>query len=123
MSLDGILRYFLKIKLKKSKIAIIDIGSNSVRLVIYPDSGKYPYPLFNERINCRLGEKLFETGKLSTRSISRALKALQRFSIIIKNSKGKIFFIKINIRISLLINMCRYSLLEFMFQQIYLQHY
>ena len=32
----------LKIKLKKSKIAIIDIGSNSVRLVIYPDSGKYP---------------------------------------------------------------------------------
>ena len=65
----------LKLKLKKSKLAIIDIGSNSVRLVIYPDSGKYPYPLFNERINCRLGETLFETGKLSTRSISRALKA------------------------------------------------
>ena len=34
----------LKLKLKKSKLAIIDIGSNSVRLVIYPDSGKYPYP-------------------------------------------------------------------------------
>ena len=79
----------LKLKLKKSKLAIIDIGSNSVRLVIYPDSGKYPYPLFNERINCRLGEKLFETGKLSTRSISRALKALQRFSIIIKNMEVK----------------------------------
>ena len=79
----------LKLKLKKSKLAIIDIGSNSVRLVIYPDSGKYPYPIFNERINCRLGEKLFETGKLSTRSISRALKALQRFSIIIKNMEVK----------------------------------
>ncbi|MAJ14982.1 MAG: hypothetical protein CMN44_08495 [SAR116 cluster bacterium] len=79
----------LKLKLKKSKLAIIDIGSNSVRLVIYPDSGKYPYPLFNERINCRLGEKLFETGKLSTRSISRALKALQRFSIIINNMEVK----------------------------------
>ena len=74
----------LKIKLKKSKIAIIDIGSNSVRLVIYPDSGKYPYPLFNERINCRLGEKIYKTNNLSVNSISRALKALQRFSIIIK---------------------------------------
>ena len=79
----------LKLKLKKSKLAIIDIGSNSVRLVIYPDSGKYPYPLFNERINCRLGEELFETGNLSTRSISSTLKALQRFSIIIKNMEVK----------------------------------
>ena len=79
----------LKIKLKKSKIAIIDIGSNSVRLVIYPDSGKYPYPLFNERINCRLGEKIHKTNNLSVNSISRALKALQRFSIIIKNMEVK----------------------------------
>ena len=48
----------LKLKLKKSKLAIIDIGSNSVRLVIYPDSGKYPYPLFNERI--------FSAGKINS---------------------------------------------------------
>ena len=79
----------LKIKLKKSKIAIIDIGSNSVRLVIYSDSGKYPYPLFNERINCRLGEKIHKTNNLLVNSISRALKALQRFSIIIKNMEVK----------------------------------
>ena len=79
----------LKIKLKKSKIAIIDIGSNSVRLVIYPDSGKYPYPLFNERINCRLGEKIHKTNNLSVNSISRTLKALQRFSIIIENMEVK----------------------------------
>ena len=79
----------LKSKLKKSKIAIIDIGSNSVRLVIYPDFGKYPYPLFNERVNCRLGENLYESRKLSVRAISRALKALQRFSIIIKNMDVK----------------------------------
>ncbi len=75
----------LKLKVKKSKIAIIDIGSNSVRIVIYPDAGKFPYPLFNERINCRLGESLYKNGKLSTRSISRALKALQRFIVIINN--------------------------------------
>ena len=70
---------------KRGNIAIIDIGSNSVRLMIYPNIGKYPIPLFNERVNCKLGEKLFQTGKLSIRSISKALKALQRFSIIIKN--------------------------------------
>ena len=77
----------LNLKLNKSKIAIIDIGSNSVRLVVFADLGKYPYPLFNERVNCRLGERLYEDGKLSTRSISRALKALQRFIVIIKNMK------------------------------------
>ena len=70
---------------KRGNIAIIDIGSNSVRLMIYPNFGKNPFPLFNKRVNCKLGEKLFQTGKLSIRSISKALKALQRFSIIIKN--------------------------------------
>jgi len=39
-------------KISKGKLAIIDIGSNSIRLVIYPQNGKYPFPLFNERINC-----------------------------------------------------------------------
>ena len=52
-------------------------------------TGKYPYPLFNERINCRLGEKIHKTNNLSVNSISRALKALQRFSIIIKNMEVK----------------------------------
>jgi hypothetical protein len=36
-------------------IAVIDIGSNSIRLVIYASGGRYPFPLFNERSNCRLG--------------------------------------------------------------------
>ena len=45
-------------KINKGKLAIIDIGSNSIRLVIYPQNGKYPFPLFNERINCKLGEGL-----------------------------------------------------------------
>ena len=31
-------------KLSKGKLAIIDIGSNSIRLVIYPKNGKYPFP-------------------------------------------------------------------------------
>ena len=42
--------------INRGKLAIIDIGSNSIRLVIYPQNGKYPFPLFNERVNCKLGE-------------------------------------------------------------------
>ena len=57
--------------------------------MLYPDFGKYPYPLFNERVNCRLGENLYESGKLSARAISRTLRALQRFSLIIKNMDVK----------------------------------
>ena len=45
-------------------IAVIDIGSNSIRLVIYASGGRYPFPLFNERSNCRLGEGLGDDGLL-----------------------------------------------------------
>ena len=71
-------------KLSKGKLAIIDIGSNSIRLVIYPQNGKYPFPLFNERINCKLGEGLSKTKKISNQSISRALSAIKRFAYIVK---------------------------------------
>ena len=37
----------------EAAIAVIDIGSNSIRLVIYASGGRYPFPLFNERSNCR----------------------------------------------------------------------
>ena len=42
---------------RDAPIAVIDIGSNSIRLVIYASGGRYPSP-FNERSNCRLGEGL-----------------------------------------------------------------
>jgi len=76
-------------KLSKGKLAIIDIGSNSIRLVIYPQNGKYPFPLFNERINCRLGEGVTKGKKLSSVSISRALSAIKRFAFIIKSMSVK----------------------------------
>ena len=45
-------------------MAIIDIGSNSIRLVIYASQGRYPFPLYNERANCRLGEGVGVDGML-----------------------------------------------------------
>ena len=76
-------------KINKGKLAIIDIGSNSIRLVIYPQNGKYPFPLFNERINCKLGEGLSLSKNISSQSISKALSAIKRFAYIIKTMSVK----------------------------------
>ena len=71
-------------KKNKNKLAIIDIGSNSIRLVIYPQNGKYPFPIFNERINCKLGNGLTFSQKIGSPSISKALSAIKRFAYITK---------------------------------------
>ena len=70
---------------RTAPIAVIDIGSNSIRLVIYASGGRYPFPLFNERSNCRLGEGLGVEGLLQPERISVALAALSRFSGIMKS--------------------------------------
>ena len=67
-----------------ARVAVIDIGSNSVRLVIYGKNGAYPSPLFDERSNCRLGANLDSTGKLADDRIAVALKTIARFAAIIK---------------------------------------
>ncbi len=61
---------------------VIDIGSNSVRLVIYDGISRSPDQIFNERIFCALGAKLKETGVLNPQGIDNALKALGRFGVI-----------------------------------------
>ena len=70
---------------KGAPIAVIDIGSNSIRLVIYASSGRYPFPLFNERSNCRLGEGLGADGMLQEERIAVSLDALARFASIMKS--------------------------------------
>tara|TARA_B100000029_G_C17564880_1_gene954702 strand:- start:492 stop:1943 length:1452 start_codon:yes stop_codon:yes gene_type:complete len=71
----------------EQKIAVIDIGSNSIRLVIFDRYGRYPYPLFNERITCRLGADLKKTKMLRVDRIEHALLTIKRFSNIIKSAK------------------------------------
>ncbi len=60
-------------------VAVIDIGSNSIRLVVYEAAVRSPTLLFNEKILCGLGRKLASTGRLSGRAVERALAALRRF--------------------------------------------
>lgn len=63
-------------------IAVIDIGSNSVRLVVYDRLSRSPFPRFNEKSLCRLGEGLRESGELAADAMDRTLQALQRFTAI-----------------------------------------
>lgn len=60
-------------------VAVIDIGSNSVRVVIYEGIVRSPTVLFNEKILCGLGKGLVTTGRLNDKSVESALRALKRF--------------------------------------------
>ena len=67
----------------RKPIAIVDIGSNSVRLVVYSGTQRVPAPIFNEKVLAGLGAGLAETGALSAKSQERALEALRRYRLLI----------------------------------------
>jgi len=64
---------------RRAPYAIVDIGSNSVRLVVYDQLGRAPFPRFNEKSLCRLGDGLAETGALSPDGFRRTVEATRRF--------------------------------------------
>lgn len=65
----------------KGLIAIIDIGSNSVRMVVYHALKRVPLPLFNEKYMCALGKGLAKTGKLNPAGVKQAEGAIARFLV------------------------------------------
>jgi len=60
-------------------VSVIDIGSNSVRVVIYEGLSRSPAMLFNEKVLCGLGKGLATTGRMDPTAVERALAALRRF--------------------------------------------
>ena len=60
-------------------VAVIDIGSNSVRMVVYEGIVRSPTVFFNEKILSGLGKGLAQTGRLNDKSVASALEALRRF--------------------------------------------
>lgn len=60
-------------------VAIIDIGSNSIRLVVYDGNGRTPVPMFNEKAICALGQGILGSGKLNPEGVEPALAAVGRF--------------------------------------------
>jgi exopolyphosphatase/guanosine-5'-triphosphate,3'-diphosphate pyrophosphatase len=62
--------------------AVIDIGSNSVRLVVYDHLGRAPLPRFNEKSLCGLGDGLAESNQLAQEAIDLTLHALHRYTAV-----------------------------------------
>ncbi len=61
------------------KRAVVDIGSNSVRLVIYEGPRRAPAPICNEKALCGLGRAMAADGALNPEAVTDALLTLQRF--------------------------------------------
>src|SRR5205085_3855487 len=70
-------------------LAIIDIGSNSVRLVVYAGPARVPTPIFNEKVLAGLGAGLDRSGRLSEEARDKAFAALERFKLLLGNIKVK----------------------------------
>jgi exopolyphosphatase/guanosine-5'-triphosphate,3'-diphosphate pyrophosphatase len=60
-------------------VAIIDIGSNSIRLCVYDGRTRTPVALFNEKAVCALGQGLGATNRLNPDGAREALAVLGRF--------------------------------------------
>jgi len=60
-------------------LAVIDIGSNSVRLVVYEGVARSPTVLFNEKMMAGLGRGIVSTGRLDDEAVRRAVEELRRF--------------------------------------------
>lgn len=64
----------------KSSFGVIDIGSNSVRMVIYDLTQSPPLQTFNEKVFCALGRDLSSTGKLNPEGAEAALGGLRDYA-------------------------------------------
>jgi len=65
-------------------VAVIDIGSNSVRLVVYDAAKRAPVPVFNEKVLCGLGRGLDATGRLNPEGATLAQSSVHRFAALIE---------------------------------------
>lgn len=70
-----------------ARFGVIDIGSNSVRLVVFDGQTRTPAVFFNEKVLCALGSSLEENGRLSAEGRERAVAALRRFLALTERMK------------------------------------
>jgi exopolyphosphatase/guanosine-5'-triphosphate,3'-diphosphate pyrophosphatase len=79
---------------RASSVAVIDIGSNSIRLVVYESMARSLVTVFNEKTLCGLGREVQSTGLLAPDAVAKALTALRRFHALCKIQKvGRVYAI------------------------------
>lgn len=64
---------------KLPRCGVVDLGSNSVRLVVYEGHTRNPMPIFNEKAVLRLGRGLQSTGRLNEEGMAQALTVMHRY--------------------------------------------
>jgi len=74
------------------RTGIIDIGSNTVRLVVFEGPSRSPRYFYNEKVNCGLGVRLGETGRLNPKGVRKAIRALRRFISIMNGMNLKLVY-------------------------------
>ncbi len=62
------------------RVGVIDVGSNSVRLVVFDGAARSPAYFYNEKVLCGLGRGISETGVLHPEGRARAMRAMERFA-------------------------------------------
>ena len=65
-----------------NRCAVVDLGSNSVRLVVFEGSGRNPVAIFNEKAVLRLGRGLQTTGRLNEAGVQQALRVMSRYAAV-----------------------------------------
>ncbi|MBV7266440.1 Ppx/GppA family phosphatase [Erythrobacter ani] len=65
------------------KRAILDIGSNTVRLVIYGGTMRAPTVLLNEKVTAKLGRDIASEGVLANEAVELAMRGLRRFALLL----------------------------------------
>jgi exopolyphosphatase/guanosine-5'-triphosphate,3'-diphosphate pyrophosphatase len=68
-------------------VAVVDVGSNSVRLVTYRMEGRAIWTVYNEKVLAGLGREVATTGRLSADGIEQAVGALRRFRAVIEGAE------------------------------------
>jgi len=68
--------------------AVIDVGSNSIRLVVYRLEGRAIWTVYNEKVLAGLGRDIAETGRLSESGVAKALVALRRFKALLGETRS-----------------------------------
>jgi len=74
-------------RLSSRDIAVIDVGSNSVRLVLYRIEGRAIWTAYNEKVLAGLGRGTARTGRLSRDGVTQAIAALKRFRAVLDGAQ------------------------------------
>jgi exopolyphosphatase/guanosine-5'-triphosphate,3'-diphosphate pyrophosphatase len=69
-------------------VSVIDIGSNSIRLVIYEGIARSPTVLFNEKMLAGLGRGIVSTGRLDPEAVERSLDEFRRFRALSEQARA-----------------------------------